>query len=244
MARSERRPDLFRALIAGVCLSAGLLAGCSDDAGPSGDIYVLRLGDDVVTVFDFNQAFELDKADYPRDPEAEGLVRDARLRLLQQLTEEMLVAARARELGIAVSAEELARAVAAIQADYPEGVFKEMLLEYAVPYNFWEKRLKVRLLMEKVAARELDGKVVITPQDIEAYYRANRPQAEEPEEPPPEGAEGAERIEATQDLNATIVRNIRRQKTEAAYREWIRELGEKFPVEINREAWEHLAGSS
>ena len=242
MTRVEGRCGKARAVLAALWLGVSVLAGCSDHFEPSGDTYLLRLGDNVVTVFDFDQAFELDKVDYPRDPSAAAIVKEARLRLLQQLTEEMVVSARAREIGVAVTDEELARAVGAIQADYPEGVFKEMLLEYAVPYRFWEKRLRVRLLMEKVIASELEDKVTITPADIEAYYRANRPRIEE-NESPPEGAEGAERIEATADLNATIVVNIRRQKTEAAYKEWIRELLKQYPVEINKEAWEQIAGS-
>ena len=65
---------------------------------------------------------------------------------------------------------EVEKAVSEIKKDYPEDVFEQMLLEYAVSYNSWEEGLKNRLLVEKVIGAELDKQVLITPGEISKYY--------------------------------------------------------------------------
>ena len=43
-------------------------------------------------------------------------------------------------------------------------------------------------------------------------------------------------------MKETIVADLQRQKIEDAYDAWIARLKEKFPVDVNREAWGRLEG--
>ena len=87
------------------------------------------------------------------------------------MIEEMILQKRAEELNIEISDAEVEKAIADIKRDYPEGVFEQTFLEHAVSYNSWKKGLKIRLLMKKVVAKELEEQITITPEDISKYYR-------------------------------------------------------------------------
>ena len=99
-------------MLISVLLAVYALSGCTDPDAIQSDEYILRLGDNVVTVSDYNRAFEIAKTAYPhnemQDPTA---VRNAKLRLLNQMSEEMLIQKRAKEIGITISDTEIEKAV-------------------------------------------------------------------------------------------------------------------------------------
>jgi len=209
------------------------LFSCTDTALRFDDVYLIRVSERIVTVSDFNQAFEIAKSAYPHSlPQNPDLLREAQIRMLDQLIEELLVLQRATELQIELTESEVARAIAAIKADYPEGVFEQMLLEYAVSYSFWVKRLKIRLLMEKVVEREVHQKITLTPEEIAKFYKENY------EGKYPVSDQDAE----ITDINKLIVKQLRRQKAEEAYRLWIKNLKGKYTVDINQSQWKRLNG--
>jgi len=148
------------------------------------------------------------------------------------MSEEMIIQKRAKEIGIAISDTEIEKAVSDIKKDYPEGVFEQILLEYAIPYDIWEKRVKIRLLMEKVIAKELGEQVVITPDDISKYYKENGIDTEST----------SNSKEGSEEINKNIVNYIRRIKVEAAYVQWIKNLQKTYTIEINNEPWEKIMG--
>ncbi len=227
--------------IVGIWIAVSLLLGCSDTGSNRGNTVLIQVEDVIVTVSDFTQAFEiLNAGSHLVDADDKGELTDARLAFLNQMTEEMLLIVRAGELAIEVTDEELEAAAAAIKADYPEGEFEQVLLEYAVPYRFWLKRLRVRLLMDKVIARELGARITITPEDIAAYYQAHYANQDEQED---SEQEGYDLEQEDYDLEASIVQQLRREKTETAYGPWIQNLKEKYPVDINKQEWEHIIGS-
>lgn len=222
------------AMLLGVLLTLYAWAACSDSKTRAEKEYVVRIGDRVLTVFDFNKAFEIAKAAYHhnamQDPE---ILREARLRLLNQMTEEMIIMKRAQELGVEISKAEVDKAIADIKGDYPEDVFQETLLEHAVPYNSWEQGIKNRLLIKKVVDKELSEHITITPEEIAEYYKQNY-----------QGEGLTPDFENRSiDINAIIIKNVRRQKTEAAYKSWIKELRNKYPIEINTAQLDKIAGS-
>jgi parvulin-like peptidyl-prolyl isomerase len=217
----------------GILLAVCVLSGCVDPDAVKNDDFILRLGDSMVTVSEYNRAFEIAKAAYPhseiQDPET---VRKAKLRLLNQMSEEMIIQARAKERGISISDAEIEKAVSEIKKDFPEDVFEQMLLEYAVPYDAWEKRVTIRLLMEKVIAEELEGRIDVTPDDISRYYQDNDIDIES----------ASDSQEDSQEVNTNIVKHLRREKVEAAYQPWIKNLREAYTIEINNSAWEEIVG--
>ncbi len=209
-------------------------AGCMNSESTGDDEYLIRVSDRVLTVLEFNQAFEISKTAYPHNLRHEpDNFKKAQLRLLNQLMVEMIILERAEELGIYVSDEELEKAVADIKQDYPEDTFEKTLLEFAVSYGSWEARLRNRLLMEKVVDRELKNQIVITSEDIAKYYEKNF-MAQAP---------NMESTTKMGDINEMMIKHLRQEKTEKAYKKWIKELKQRYPIEINSIQWERISGS-
>ncbi|MBU1163686.1 MAG: hypothetical protein KKA75_06000, partial [Proteobacteria bacterium] len=102
--------------------------------------------------------------------------------------------------------------------------FDKTLLEYAISYQSWKRALKKRLIIEKVIAEELEEKVIITPDNISEYYERNYGPKEDPA-----------------NINEVIVKQLRREKVEEAYKVWIKKLKKNYKVEINRARWEEIA---
>ncbi len=156
--------------------------GCTESSLENENYYLIRVGDHVLTTLDFKTAFEIAKSAYPHNEmQNPSAFKAAQSRLLNQLTEELIFLERAGELGIFITESEIDAAVSRIKKDYPDGVFNETLLEYAVSYETWKKRLKIRLLMEKVVEKELTDHISITAGDILSYYETHyrlKPQTE------------------------------------------------------------------
>lgn len=215
----------------GLVLCIGLLvAGCARKSEPA---YLLRVGDSTITAEQFQLAVESTCEEVlAGDGELdETTLHNVRVRVLNQLTEELLIAQKAKTLGITVSDAEVDQAVDAVKADYPDNTFEETLLESAVTFERWRRKLSKRLLVEKVITRELVDNVRITSQDVDAYYKAHYPEGP-PEEEDPDA------------FNQKVVRHLRRQKAEQDYQQWIDGLRNTYPVDINKNEWERLLGPS
>ncbi|MBC2712644.1 MAG: SurA N-terminal domain-containing protein [Desulfosarcina sp.] len=205
------------------------MTGCSGpDSTSQQDAVLIRTDRQTVTQAQFERAFDVARIAYSDDRLVDSeVILNARLRLLNQMTEEVIIARRAKELGIVVEAPGLEAAIQAIKKDYPEDEFEQMLLESAIPYSLWKDRLRMRLLMEKVVDRELVQPMDITAQDIEAYYKAHEEDFAVKDGNAPK-----------MDLNRHIVEQLRREKVEAAYPQWMDGLRKRYGVEINWELWE------
>ncbi|UCE56040.1 MAG: SurA N-terminal domain-containing protein [Desulfobacterales bacterium] len=212
-----------------------VLAGCADSGSNDENEVLIRIGDRIVTVLEFNEAFEIAKTAFPHHirHNREDL-QQAQLRLLNQMTVEMILLERAEELGIEISEAEVEKAVAEIKNDYPEGVFEETLLEFAVSYKTWKDRLRIRLIIEKVVDKELKDQIKITPEDIARYYEENY-----------KGQKFDSNVdENAKDINEDIIKNLRRKKTEQGYNSWINELKTRYEIEVNSAQWEKIIGSN
>ena len=227
------KKSLFRLFYPiGSILLCILAMGCEQKTSDYGNEVLLRVGEGVLTVHDFNEAFEISKTAYAHNiRQHSDDLRDAQTRLLNQLSIEMVILQRGKELGISVSDDELERAVSDIKSDYPEGEFEQTLIEFAVSYDAWLNRLKTRLTMDKVVDTELKNRISIAPEDISEYYKKNF-QGQEP---------GSDSTQSAEDLNEVIVKQLRNEKKEQAYKTWIEELKTKYTIEINSEQWDRIA---
>jgi hypothetical protein len=210
------------------------LSSCEQQEADLGKEVLIRVGDRVMTVVDFNNAFEVAKIAYEDNvKEQPEELKKAQIRLLNQLTVEMILLERAEELKIGISEAELEQAISAIKDDYPEGEFEKTLLEYAVSYESWKERLRNRLILDKVIEEELSNRITITPEDISDYYEKNYRGREENTGPE----------QKTEDINEAIVKQLRRRKAEESYNSWIEELKGQYAIEINEDQWEKITGS-
>ena len=209
------------------------LAGCSDVEHKQKDEYFIKLKDRIITVADFNNAFEIAKNAYPQNRiQQPDVARKARLRLIQQMTEEIILLERAEELGITMTDSQVEKALKDIKRDYPDNVFQEILIEYAVPYQSWKEGLKTRLLMEKVITQELGDEIKITDDDISKYY----------EEHLEDDNTSTDVNAMSKDINNIIIKILRKEKMEKAYASWIKNLKNKYAVEVNKKELEKMTG--
>jgi hypothetical protein len=220
-----------------IFLSLGVLLALS--CGPSGpevaDDYLLRVGNRRVTTRDFLQALELAKTAYPDglDPRSPVLQEISR-HLLDEFTTELVVFNRAEELGISISEAELEAVISSFQSDYPQGAFEQTLVESAVPLRIWKQRMRSRLLIEKLVQLELSGRIAVLPEEVTGYYQQHYQSK----------AEAAEPDEQFQRRQEAIVGDMRRQKLEGLFADWIEELRARYPVHVNAQQWAQLAVSS
>ena len=224
------RPALAARLGLLFCCAASLaLAACSEPQSPSHQAAVLiRTDQQTISLAQFERAFEAARIAYSDDRNVDPqVIENARLRLLNQMVEEVIIDRRAQELGIGLDEAELEGAIQAIKQDYPEDEFEQMLLESAIPYSLWKDRLRVRLLMEKVVNRELIQPMTITAEDIEAYYKTHEEDLAQKDGEVPDP-----------DLKRQILDQLRREKVEAAYPQWMAALRKRYQVEIDWEQWE------
>jgi hypothetical protein len=196
--------------------------------------YLIRSGERKVTAHEFLQALELVKTAHP-DGLAPGSreLAEVRADLLEDMATELVLLNRAEELGVAVSDHDLEAAVAAISADYPPGVFEQTLLESSVNLDSWKNRLRVRLVLEKVVEADLREFGGITTEEVSAHYDRHYGGRA--------AAAGSE--EEFERLRESIVADLRRQKIEDAYADWIRRFKDRFPVTVNPEVWDRLQAS-
>jgi len=215
-------------------LTVWVLTSCSKPESKDQDEYLIRVGERVVTVLEFHKSFEIAKAAFPHNVlQDSSALKDSKIRLLNQMTEEMVLLERAKELDISILESEVEKNIAEIKSDYPEGVFEEILLEYAVSYEAWKKGLKTRMLIEKLIEKELSAQIVITADDISRYYDKNYKASNFK----------LDSVNRSKDLNEKIVKHLRRKKIEEIYKSWIEKIHKRFSIEINEKQWEKILSS-
>jgi parvulin-like peptidyl-prolyl isomerase len=208
--------------------------GCSGPGAVKEDEALIQVENQVMTSLDFTRAMEFSSTAYPHNAiQDKGLLKTIRLRLMDQLVEEMILVQKAKELHIEVSEPEFQKAIDEIKKDYPDDEFRETFLENAVSYETWKSRLKIRILMEKVIRSELEEKIKITKEDISGYYKDHDP----------DGTLEAEAVSGESEINEMIVKQIRRKKAEENYKDWIKNLRKGYKIEINKKLWEKILES-
>ena len=159
--------------IAAAVIALLWLLGCSDTGsdGSDKDKVVIRVDDRVLTLGEFNEYFDQTRMGLGAgDGKNREAVREARLGLLLELVEQMIILRRGEELHIDLSADELDAAVRDIQREYSKEGFQDLLLKKAVSHEAWKKALRRRLLVEKVIHEDLSKNMSVSPEEIKAYY--------------------------------------------------------------------------
>ncbi len=217
------RGRMLRVFAVVIWLAAVVTVGCTESDTGREKAYIARVGDRLLTAWEFKQAFEVAKVAYPgdidRDPEFE---KKAQIRLLGELIEEMILLQEADRLNIGLTDADLEQAVAKIRGDYPQGAFEETLLKNDLSYHVWKERLKNRLIVERVIDQALTAEIRVSEEEIIQYYHGDHI--------------GYDRImnkDGISAINESVRRHLRRQKSEQAYWAWMESLKSKYSIEIN-----------
>lgn len=214
-----------------ILLTLLAVLGCGSSTPDRSEDYLIRLGELKVTSYDFLQAFELVKTAHHGSVDSDAPeLQQARRQLLNEMAIDLILIKRAQELGVTVTPDELEAAVNAVKADYPPGVFEQTLIESALTFETWKKRLRSRLLMDKLVELELRPHVAFSAEDLAAYYEQHYSGK----------AAGADSEQEFERLKETLVADLRRAKTEEAFGAWIDGLRRQYPVEVNAPLWERI----
>ncbi|MBW2514097.1 MAG: SurA N-terminal domain-containing protein [Deltaproteobacteria bacterium] len=205
--------------------------GCSESKKSASTEVLIQINDSVITVDDFNRAFDNTLDEYPEDIDLDAeILTDIQHRILYQLTERLILMEKARELDIQIGDAELEKVIASIKADYPKGEFDQVLIEQAISYPQWKNDLRIRLLMIKVIDHELEPRIQITQQEISDYYEKHYKASGSD----PDNKEDISNIESS------IIQQVRNRKKEAMYREWMAALKKQYSLNVNQVAWNKI----
>lgn len=94
--------------------------------------------------------------------------------ILSELIIQELVFQVLDEKNIPVSEDEVDEAEAAIRADYPEGVFEQILIEEYIDYGVWRSQLRAYVAQEKFMREILRPRIRLEYQEAEAYYKEHQ----------------------------------------------------------------------
>jgi len=127
-----------------------------------------------ISLAEFNEKLEVKKsllrAAKSLDEKRERLLKAD---VLNELIDEKVMMNHAGKLGIAVKDEELAKRIEDIKRDYPEDQFRELFKGKGDRYRSWKEDLRKRLLLEKLINREVNYRVSVTDEEVDAYIRSH-----------------------------------------------------------------------
>ena len=144
------------------------------------DRIVAIVNDDLITLFDLNQTFRpfeenVKALGYAPERERETLFK-LRSDLLKQLIERKLVDQVIKKNNIEVSEQEIDATLERIKAtrSLTDDDLRAGLTEQGLTLEEYRKNIKQQLLRNKLVNREIKSKIVITQDEIKAYYDAHR----------------------------------------------------------------------
>ncbi len=203
---------------------AGLIGpGCTDQKEVEQKGIIIKAGAVEISRADFARELEVKQANYPYDirdrpGEYNAMVMD----LVSDLSDEAVLLAAAAAKGIDVRAKELDLAVADFKKDYPEDSFEQMLLERAISYPVWKKRLKKDMVIRKLIMQDLVASQEIHPEEMIAFYDRFA------------GQTGAQYNNSKMMDEKDLVLRLRMEKSRDVFGEWLQGLQDSYPVHIDR----------
>jgi peptidyl-prolyl cis-trans isomerase SurA len=154
----------------------GLASACqSKPAAPvvSADAWAVVNGREI-TRDDVEKAYRRNLQAQPPSSEEETLA--AKLEVLDQLIVQDLLLAKARELKIELPDTELDAAYVEARKDIPDETFKQELARRNLTVADMREGLRRDMQVQKLFEREVGSKVVVSDQDVAAFFEANRAQ--------------------------------------------------------------------
>ncbi|MFB0507830.1 MAG: peptidyl-prolyl cis-trans isomerase [Thermodesulfobacteriota bacterium] len=144
--------------------------GCQkEDANLSQDI-LAQVNQELITLEEFNNELQDIKLEHGKLPEDRESLDQLKTTFLDQIINRKLILGESRRMNIHVSEEEINKNILALKRDYAGESFKAMLEGRGMSFEEWKRRLKERLLAEKVinTVAQFDG--TIDDKSVRQYY--------------------------------------------------------------------------
>ncbi len=156
----------------------GFALGCSSEPAKEKVPPLIQINDQSISKAEFLAEFE---KSLQKDQPLSGIEREELQRsFLVQLIDRELIHAEARRLKISVTEAELESALQGYLKDYPGTSFEAMLNERGMTMQAWRDELRESLIMEKLLDQAVYARVLVTDEEVAAYYEANRDQFDRP----------------------------------------------------------------
>ena len=143
------------------------------------DRVVAVVNDDPITLSELNQEIKpyvarIEQAQYPLEKQRQLLFK-IRADILEQLISRKLTDQEIARFGISVSDEELNSAIERIKesAFSTDEQMREALSDQGLAYEEYRSRIRQQLLRRKLINSEVRSRIVITKEDIGAYYQSH-----------------------------------------------------------------------
>ena len=167
-------PKALTVLLLGV-----LLAGCPSERTVdlpvipvAPDKTVVTVNGEPISMEEFDAEFRLMRIHY--DAVTENEMRAIKRRLSDQVIDRRLLVQEARRLGLKLTRKEAESALKDALKDVPED-FWTVLKSQGIGKNTWKRKLLQERLARDVVDREVNSKVLITPEETEDYYWTHLP---------------------------------------------------------------------
>lgn len=98
-------------------------------------------------------------------------MEEARYGLLMQLIEDRLVYQEAKRLGIEVTEEEINERLESFKEKFKKDDFERLLREQGLSVSKLKDRYKEQISIRKLHQMQVRGKVIVTPLEVEDYYK-------------------------------------------------------------------------
>lgn len=154
-----------------ICLlTAFSTMGCQkEDTNLPQDI-LAQVNEELITLEEFNNELQDIKLEHGKLPEDRESLDQLKTAFLDQIINRKLILGEARRIDIQVSEEEINKTILALKRDYAGESFKTMLEGRGMSFEEWKRRLKEKLLAEKVinTVAQFDGP--IDDKSVKQYY--------------------------------------------------------------------------
>ncbi len=141
------------------------------------DKVVAVVNDEVITQSELDQflapIYDQYKSNNLSQGELASKMNEARQSLLNQLIEDKLVYQEAKRLGVQVTEEEVTARLNEFKEKFKSDDFEKLLVSQGLTISKLRDRYREQLAIQKLHQHEVRSKVIVTPKDIEGYYRSH-----------------------------------------------------------------------
>ncbi len=156
--------------------------GCQkEDANLPQDI-LAQVNEELITLEEFNSELRDIKLEHGKLPEDRESLDQLKTAFLDQMINRKLILGEARRIDIHVSEEEINKNILALKRDYAGESFKAMLEGRGMSFEEWKRRLKEKLLAEKVISTVAQFDGIIDEKAVRQYYEEHIEQYSFPEQ--------------------------------------------------------------
>jgi peptidyl-prolyl cis-trans isomerase SurA len=167
--------NIFTAILAGT--AAVFL--CTSAQAEVADRIVAVVNDEVITLSEWNSAFEPYRANVVAShtgEEREKVLAENRMILLNRIIDNLLIEQQSRKAGIVIADEELTNAIKDLlrRRNISQDDLQKALDREGTTLEAYKKGVRDQLMRIKLIQREIKSKVAVSDEEIGAYYRKHR----------------------------------------------------------------------